>query len=63
MAEPKTITIDRSIVKIAAISGYNADHETGIEIRQCKYLTDVFDKTFLGLVVVLFSPCTDDRVA
>jgi len=34
---PEKITIER----------YNAEHKTDIEIRQVKYLTDVFDKTFL----------------
>jgi putative transposase len=38
--EPEKITIDKSGANTAAISGYNADHETAIEMRQCKYLNN-----------------------
>ena len=44
--EPEKITIDKSGANTAAIDSYNAGHEVNIEMRQCKYLTDVFDKTF-----------------
>jgi hypothetical protein len=44
---PKKITIDKSGANTAAIESHNAETEAGIEIRQIKYLTDVFDKTFL----------------
>src|ERR1700722_10610763 len=43
---PEKITIDKSGANTAAIDSYNAGHEADIEMRQCKYLTDVFDKTF-----------------
>ena len=46
--EPEKITIDKSGANTAAIDSYNAEHEVNIEMRQCKYLTDVFDKTFLA---------------
>jgi transposase-like protein len=44
--EPKKITIDKSGANTAAINSYNTEHDATIEMRQCKYLTDVFDKTF-----------------
>jgi putative transposase len=46
--EPEKITIDKSGANAVAIDSDNAEHEAGIEMRQCKYLTDVFDKTFLA---------------
>ena len=42
---PKKITIDKSGANTAAIESYNGEHEADIEIRQNKYLTDVFDKS------------------
>ena len=45
---PEKITIDKSGANTAALEGHNAETEAGIEIRQIKYLTDVFDKTFLA---------------
>lgn len=42
---PEKITIDKSGANTAAIESYNAEHETDIEMRQVKYLTDVFDKS------------------
>ncbi len=42
---PKKITIDKSGANTAAIESFNEEHEADIEIRQNKYLTDVFDKS------------------
>jgi len=38
---PQKITIDKSGANTAAIESYNAAHETGIEIRQVKYLNNI----------------------
>jgi len=43
---PEKITIDKSGANAAAIESYNKEHEADIEIRQVKYLTDIFDKRF-----------------
>ena len=43
---PEKITIDKSGANAAAIESYNKEHEANIEIRQVKYLTDIFDKPF-----------------
>ena len=43
---PEKITIDKSGANKAAIESYNAEHQAAVEIRQVKYLTHVFDKTF-----------------
>jgi putative transposase len=43
---PGKIMIDKGGANAASIVSYNADHDADIEIRQVKYLTDVFDKTF-----------------
>jgi putative transposase len=43
---PEKITIDKSGANAAAIESYNKEHEADIEIRQVKYLTDIFDKSF-----------------
>jgi transposase-like protein len=51
---PEKITIDKSGANTAAIESYNAEHKTDIEIRQVKYLTDVFDKTFLAWCLCYF---------
>ena len=40
------ITIDQSGPNIAAIESYSAENGTEIELRQSKYLTDIFDKFF-----------------
>jgi transposase-like protein len=42
--EPEKITIDKSGANTAAISSYNADHKTGIEMRQCKYLNNIVEQ-------------------
>jgi putative transposase len=41
---PETITIDKSAANTAAISGYNADHKTAINLRQCKYLNNIVEQ-------------------
>src|ERR1700742_1581436 len=41
---PRTITIDKSGANNAAIKGYNADHETAINLRQCKYLNNIVEQ-------------------
>src|ERR1700730_18445443 len=60
--KPEKITVDKSGANLAAIENHNTDHTPRIEVRQVKYLTDVFDKTFF-CGAVLFSPCMGDRVA
>jgi putative transposase len=40
----KTITIDKSGANTAAICGYNADHKTAINLRQCKYLNNIVEQ-------------------
>jgi transposase-like protein len=41
---PNTITIDKSGANTAAIGRYNADHETAINLRQCKYLNNIVEQ-------------------
>jgi transposase-like protein len=41
---PVKITIDKSGANTAAVRGLIADSGAAIELRQSKYLTDVFDK-------------------
>ena len=41
---PAKITIDKSGANKAAIETYNTEQETGIEIRQCKYLNNVIEQ-------------------
>src|ERR1700760_4956691 len=41
---PRVITIDKSGANIAAINAYNAEHETKIEVRQCKYLNNIVEQ-------------------
>jgi transposase-like protein len=41
---PEKITIDKSGANTAAIESYNAAHETGIEIRQVKYLNNIVEQ-------------------
>jgi hypothetical protein len=33
---------------VPTIESHNAEHEADIEIRQVKYLTDIFDKAFFA---------------
>jgi putative transposase len=40
----KTITIDKSGANTAAITRYNADHESTINLRQCKYLNNIVEQ-------------------
>lgn len=42
--EPDKITIDQSGANTAAIESYNADHDTDIELRQCKYLNNIVEQ-------------------
>jgi putative transposase len=42
--KPKKITIDKSGANPAAINSYNAAHNAGIELRQCKYLNNVVEQ-------------------
>jgi transposase-like protein len=42
--EPEKITIDKSGANTAAIGGYNADHESAIELRQVKYLNNIVEQ-------------------
>jgi putative transposase len=41
---PRVITIDKSGANTAAIMAYNGEHETHIEIRQCKYLNNMVEQ-------------------
>jgi putative transposase len=41
---PRVITIDKSGSNTAAIEAYSAEHETKIEIRQCKYLNNIVEQ-------------------
>ena len=41
---PNTITIDKSGANTAAIGRYNADHETAINLRRCKYLNNIVEQ-------------------
>jgi putative transposase len=41
---PEKITIDKSGANTAAITGYNAEHKAGIEIRQVKYLNNIVEQ-------------------
>jgi putative transposase len=41
---PEKITIDKSGANTAAIVNYNADHDTDVEIRQVKYLNNIFEQ-------------------
>ncbi len=42
--KPEKITIDKSRANKAAIVDYNADHETGIQLRQAKYMNNVVEQ-------------------
>jgi DDE domain len=54
---PEKIAIDKSGANTGAIESHNVETEAGIEIRQIKYLTDVFDKSLsvAGVEIVCFS--------
>ena len=41
---PKKITIDKTGANTAAIEDYNTDNETGIELRQAKYLNNIVEQ-------------------
>jgi putative transposase len=41
---PRVITIDKSGANTAALETHNAQHETRIEIRQCKYLSNIVEQ-------------------
>jgi transposase-like protein len=41
---PQIITIDKSGANTAGIAGYNAEHDTTIAIRQCKYLNNIVEQ-------------------
>ncbi|MEM5406259.1 IS6 family transposase [Paraburkholderia unamae] len=41
---PATVTIDKSGANLAALEAINADRETPIKIRQCKYLNNVVEQ-------------------
>jgi transposase-like protein len=43
-ALPTTITIDQSGANTAGIEDYNAEHDTTIAIRQCKYLNNIVEQ-------------------
>ncbi len=42
--KPEKITIDGSAANKAAIVGYNADRETGIQLHQAKYLNNILEQ-------------------
>jgi putative transposase len=42
--EPDKITIDKSGANTAAIESYNAEHDSDIELRQCKYLNNIVEQ-------------------
>ena len=41
---PQTVTIDQSGATTAGIESYNAEHDTAIAIRQCKYLNNIVEQ-------------------
>ncbi len=41
---PQKITIDKSGANNAAVESYNAEYETGIELRQVKYLNNIVEQ-------------------
>jgi putative transposase len=41
---PEKITIDKSGAHTAAITSYNAGHDTNVEIRQVKYLNNIVEQ-------------------
>jgi putative transposase len=46
---PEKITIDGSAANKAAITSYNEEHGTAIEIRQIKYLNNIVDQDHRGV--------------
>ncbi len=46
---PETITIDGSAANKAAITRYNEEHGTAIEIRQIKYLNNIVEQDHRGV--------------
>lgn len=46
---PEKITIDGSDANAAAITSYNEDHGTSIEIRQIKYLNNIVEQDHRGV--------------
>ena len=41
---PQTVTIDKSGANTTGIEDYNAEHDTAIAIRQCKYLNNIVEQ-------------------
>ena len=41
---PETVTIDKSGSNLAALHAVNAERETPIKIRQCKYLNNIVEQ-------------------
>ncbi|MEM5373481.1 IS6 family transposase, partial [Paraburkholderia azotifigens] len=41
---PETVTVDKSGSNLAALQGVNAERETPIRIRQCKYLNNIVEQ-------------------
>jgi transposase-like protein len=41
---PQIVTIDKSGANTAGIESYNAEHDTTIAIRQCKYLNNIVEQ-------------------
>lgn len=50
---PEKVTIDKSGANTAAIESYNTEHETAIEIRQCKYLNNIIEQDHRAVKRVL----------
>ena len=46
---PETITIDGSAANTAAMTSYNEEHGTAIEIRQIKYLNNIVEQDHRGV--------------
>jgi putative transposase len=41
---PETVTVDKSGSNLAALQAINAERETPIKIRQCKYLNNIVEQ-------------------
>jgi hypothetical protein len=41
---PETVTVDKSGANLAALQAINAQRETPIKIRQCKYLNNIVEQ-------------------
>ncbi len=50
---PEKVTIDKSGANTAAIESYNTEHETAIELRQCKYLNNIIEQDHRAVKRVL----------